>query len=1326
MLERLARNEYYCFLYGFSGYLQIPIDPKDQEKTTFTCPYGMFTYRRMPFGLCNASSTFQRCMMAIFHDMIEKMMEVFMDDFSVFRNSFETCLSYLDKMLKRCEDTNLCLNWEKSYFMVKEGIVLGHKISKNGIEVYKAKVDVIAKLSHPTTVKGIRSFLGYAGFYRRFIQDYLKIARPMTRLLDKDSLFFFSNECIEAFQTLKKKLTKETILVAPDWDLPFELMCDASNFTIALPTNDARVVCKLLKSLFARFGTPRAIISDRGTHFCNDQFAKVMLNYGVTYRLATAYHPHSSGLVEVSNHGLKRIMERTMGENCASWSDKLDDALWAFRAAFKTPIGCTSYKLVYEKACHLPIELKHKVSLRPAGLDHSLSPKCSLMALSSYQTDGPNFKEISHFMVKDGIVLGHKISKKGIEVDKAEVDVMTKLPDPTTVKGIRSFLAFQTFKGKLTEAPILVAPDWDLPFELMCDASDFAIEKELLAVVYAFKKFRPYIVLSKSIVYMDNSALKYMFNKQDAKPRLLRWVLFLQEFNIFIRDKKGAENLAVDHLSRLENSHQGVLDKKEINETFPIETLNMLSFRGNVVPTKEQILQRCEALLLGPPSCSKSVRIKSSGGVFTARKPLRLTTIDPPRDIMARTTPPKRERFRNEMKCLKIPSKFARFLTFEASILWGRSRLHEGITLELMLPWILKKNIKCLMLLVKNLVLLSKVATIGLVVLKEELMLLSQVNTANVILMLCLSASCSTTIEQRLAHKNELKARGTLLMALPDKYQLKFNSHKDAKTLMEAIEKSLKIYEIEVKQSSSTSTASQNLAFVSSSHTNSTTDSVSVAASVFAACAKLPASPLPNVDSLSNAVIYSFFASQSTSPQLDTKDLKQIDTNDVTRLQALVDRKKVVITKAAIRDVLRLDDAEGVDYPPNEEIFAELARMSYEKPSTKLTLYKKVFANMRSVGKRFSRVETPLFEGILVAGVIKEEEALDACATLTRIVEHLKYDKRAQALEITKLKRRVKKLEKGNKVKVLKLRRLQKVRTSQRIDTLKDTVMEDASNQGRMIEDLDKDDADDPAEVQEVVDVVTTAKLITEVVTTASETVTAASTTIYAAEPQVLAAAITTIAQVRVAAASTRRRKGVVIRDPEEESTITIPADTKSKDKGKGIMGMSYDDIRPIFEAKFNSNIAFLLKTIEQLKEKENKAIQSINETPAQKAAKRRKLNDEVEDLKKHLEIVPNEDDDVYKQATPLARKVPVVDYKIIHLNNKPHYKIMTLLKNFDREDLESLWSLVKERFSTSKPNNFFDDFLLTTLGAMFERPDGQAQVWKNQRTVHGQAKVKS
>nr|GEZ99823.1 reverse transcriptase domain-containing protein [Tanacetum cinerariifolium] len=275
----------------FFGYFQIPIDPRDQEKTMFTCPYGTFAYLRMPFGLCNAPGTFQRCMLAIFYDMVEKTMKVFMDDFSVFRNSFKNCLSRLDKMLQRCEDTNLCLNWEKSHFMVKEGIALSHKISKNEIEVERAKVDVIAKLPHPTTVKG-------------------------------------------------------------------------------------------------------AVLGQR-----------------------------------------------------------------------------------------------HEKHFRPI----------------------------------------HYASKK------------------------------------MTDA----------------ESNYTTIERKMLAVVYAFKKLWSYLIMNKSIVHTDHSALKYLFAKKDAKARLLWWVLLLQEFDFKVLDIKGAENLAADHLSRLENPYENMLDPKEINETFPFETLSMVTFRGD-------------------------------------------------------------------------------------------------------------------------------------------------------------------------------------------------------------------------------------------------------------------------------------------------------------------------------------------------------------------------------------------------------------------------------------------------------------------------------------------------------------------------------------------------------------------------------------------------------------------------------------------------------------------------------------------------------------------------------------------------------------------------
>ncbi|RDY00566.1 Retrovirus-related Pol polyprotein from transposon 17.6, partial [Mucuna pruriens] len=183
MLEKLARKSHYCFLDGFSGYMQIHIAPEDQHKTTFTCPFGTFAYTCMPFGLCNAPSTFQRCMMSIFSDLLQDCMEVFMDDFTVYADSFEACLSNLSRVLKRCIDTNLVLNFEKCHFMVTEGIVLGHLVSNKGIEVDKAKIDIITSLSNPTSMREVRSFLGHAGFYRRFIKNFSTLALPLSKLL---------------------------------------------------------------------------------------------------------------------------------------------------------------------------------------------------------------------------------------------------------------------------------------------------------------------------------------------------------------------------------------------------------------------------------------------------------------------------------------------------------------------------------------------------------------------------------------------------------------------------------------------------------------------------------------------------------------------------------------------------------------------------------------------------------------------------------------------------------------------------------------------------------------------------------------------------------------------------------------------------------------------------------------------------------------------------------------------------------------------------------------------------------------------------------------
>jgi hypothetical protein len=232
MVERLAGHAYYCFLDGYSGYNQVLMDPEDQEKTTFTCPFGTFAYRRMPFGLCNAPATFQRCMINIFSDMVERHLEVFMDDFSVFGSSFEECLHHLTLVLVRCKEKNLVLNWEKCHFMVKQGIVLGHVVSHKGIEVDKAKVDLISNLPPPRTVKEIPSFLGHDEFYRRFIKDFSKIERPLYNLLAKDAPFDFNEECHASFESLKKALTSTPIIQPPNWTVPFEIMCDASDYVV--------------------------------------------------------------------------------------------------------------------------------------------------------------------------------------------------------------------------------------------------------------------------------------------------------------------------------------------------------------------------------------------------------------------------------------------------------------------------------------------------------------------------------------------------------------------------------------------------------------------------------------------------------------------------------------------------------------------------------------------------------------------------------------------------------------------------------------------------------------------------------------------------------------------------------------------------------------------------------------------------------------------------------------------------------------------------------------------------------------------------------------
>ncbi|KAK8573700.1 hypothetical protein V6N13_009788 [Hibiscus sabdariffa] len=360
MIERLAGKSHYCCLDGFSGFFQIPVAPEDQEKTTFTCPFGTFAYRRMPFGLCNAPATFQRCMLSIFSDYVEKGIEVFMDDFTVYGNSFSECLLNLENVLNKCLEYNLVLNYEKCHFMVDKGLILGHIVSSSGIAVDKAKTDVIRSLPYPTTVRDIRSFLGHAGFYRRFIKDFSKIAQPLCTLLQKDQAFEFDERCRESFDILKEKLVSAPIVQPPNWDYPFELMCDASDTSV-------------------------------------------------------------------------------------------------------------------------------------------------------------------------GVVLGQKIGKEPHVIAYASRTLDAAQKNYSTTK------------------------------------------KELFSIIFALDKFRSYLLGTKIIVFSDHAAIRYLMNKKEAKPRLTRWILLLQEFDLEIKDKKGCENLVADHLSRLPIS---TIDPP-VREEFPEENLMM-------------------------------------------------------------------------------------------------------------------------------------------------------------------------------------------------------------------------------------------------------------------------------------------------------------------------------------------------------------------------------------------------------------------------------------------------------------------------------------------------------------------------------------------------------------------------------------------------------------------------------------------------------------------------------------------------------------------------------------------------------------------------------
>jgi hypothetical protein len=234
VLDTLSGKRYFYLLDGFSGYNHIQISPEDHEKTTFTCPWGTYTYRVLPFRLCNASATFQRVFLAIFSDLTHNCVEVYMDDFTVYGDDFQQALDNLEKLLIRCKETNLSLSHEKYRMILTEGIVSGHHIYDTDIRVDPAKIDIISQIIIPSSQKEVRSFLGNVGYYRRFIQNFTNLVSPLFKLLAKEAEFHWDEQCHISFEFLKKKVSSALVLRGPNWSLPFHICIDASDTTLGV------------------------------------------------------------------------------------------------------------------------------------------------------------------------------------------------------------------------------------------------------------------------------------------------------------------------------------------------------------------------------------------------------------------------------------------------------------------------------------------------------------------------------------------------------------------------------------------------------------------------------------------------------------------------------------------------------------------------------------------------------------------------------------------------------------------------------------------------------------------------------------------------------------------------------------------------------------------------------------------------------------------------------------------------------------------------------------------------------------------------------------
>nr|GEU49605.1 reverse transcriptase domain-containing protein [Tanacetum cinerariifolium] len=1291
MLERLAGNEFYCFLDGFSGYFQISINLPDQEKITFTCLYGTFAYRIMPFGLCNSAWTFQ-------------------------------------------------------------------------------------------------------SFYRRFIQGFSKIVRPMTHLLKKETPFLFFNDCIDAFETLKKKLTEALLLVILDWNLPFEHTCDASDFAIGavlgqlytdhsalkylLSKQDAKprlirwvlllqefdIIIRDKKGMenlaadhFPRIENPhkdvfvnkdinenfpletlgknfsgstpwfadfsnfhagnfivkrmssqqkknffkdsnhvkvanvkenlpqnvihvceifnvpgidfmgqfpssqgnRAIISDRGTYFCNDKFAKVMSKYGVTHHLSTAYHPQTSGQVEVSNRGLKRILERTVGENRASWSEKLDDALWAFRTAYKTPIGCTPYKLVYGKSCHLPIELEHTTywALKHVNFDRKTVGDHGKLQLNE-------LNELRDQAYENSLIYKEKAKK--IHESKIKNRIFN-VGDRVLLFNYR----LKIFSGKLKTR-------WSGRFTITKVFLYRTIElSQPNGPNFKLGTFRETLAEGEEGTFHLGPERPRVYSDLSSNEKE-RYNADIQATNILLqglpKDIYALINYYTDAKEIWDNVKMllegSKLPKENRESQLPMNVMHLIL-----------MLMR---LLLHRP-CSWQI---DNPWILFMRK---LYVKDDTKPVV-------------QNNVSSVPNDASMMIINE---------MHEQTVQYVSV----KAHTKVV----------DASLTAKLAIYREQVKLPKPYYN-----------------EQR---KVAIGYKNPLYLTRAKQVQLAlYNGHEIIKThhvsaIVQISKDTLEIAEITM---------------------NKKKDKM-----------KTPLWTEQNINirppDYSNENYLATFTPQTqlTLEQIFwSKDVFKTVNEDV-RLQALVDRKKVIVNEASIRSDLRLDDAEGTTCLPNAAIFEELARMGTYKSKRKQMKETKVPHTEPQIEKH---IPTPSHD-LLPSGEDRMQlsELMKICTNLSNKVLSLEKIKTNQAVKIEKLKKRVKKLE-------------------AEIDADEDLSLINKTTQdhGRMnnedlfgVNDLDGD---------EVIIDVTTGENVEQDATVAGKDVSAAADEVVTTAESVKAKdkgkgimvkpkkPLKKKDQIAFDEEVARKLNAQMKAEMEEEETIAREKDEENRalkrekqisiEERSKLLAKLIESRRnyfaakkakeiknkPLIKAQQKSLMCTYMKNIERYKQKDfkgksfdaiknmfDKVYKSINTFVAmdsevmegskktqakvteggskragdeieQESAKRQSLEkeDDTAELKRCLEIILEDDDDGRKSY-----------FKIIRAdgNSQNYLAFGTMFKNFNREDLEVLRSIVKERFKKTNPVNDMDNLLFQTLKTMFEH-HVEDNIWKYQQGV--------